>query len=221
MGINDVSNFREISIGKIYPGILYRSGHPVYDGNQVEGAALYASNAKINTVLNLSDSLRSLRSKVSRCPWYDAIARKNNVIALDINMNFNIMGDKFAQKIKQCILFMLEHEAPYLIHCEAGTARTGFLSAVLEAFMEAQFDDMVKDYMLSYVDGDEYSRNDYDNGAKVINSLFGTIKGGLINTDDDFQRLAVKYFTGTVKLHEDDLIKLENKLMDKTRREVP
>jgi hypothetical protein len=91
MSINDVSNFREISIGKISPGILYRSSHPIYDGNQVEDVVLYANNARINTVSNLSDSLQSLRSKASRCPWYDNIVRKNNVIALDINMNFNIM----------------------------------------------------------------------------------------------------------------------------------
>ncbi|MDR2020837.1 MAG: tyrosine-protein phosphatase [Treponema sp.] len=139
MGINDVSNFREINIGKISPGIVYRSSHPIYDGNQVEDVVLYAQNAKINIVLNPSDNLQSLRSKVSRCPWYDNMVRKNNVIALEINTNFNFMETKFSKKIKRCILFMLEHEPPYLIHCETGTARTGFLSIMLEAFMEAKF----------------------------------------------------------------------------------
>jgi protein tyrosine/serine phosphatase len=215
MSITDVSNFREINIGKISPGILYRSSHPIYDGNQVEDVVLYAQNAKINTVLNLSDNLQSLRSKASCCLWYDSIVRKNNVIALDINMNFNIMENKFSQKINQCVLFMLEHEPPYLIHCEAGTARTGFLSTILEALMEAKFDDMVKDYMLSYVDGDEYSKNDYDNGTKVIKNLFGTIKGGLINADDDLQYLSEKYFIGTVKIKDEELIKLKNKLTNR------
>jgi protein tyrosine/serine phosphatase len=190
MSINDISNFREISIGKISPGILYRSSHPIYDGNQVEDVVLYANNAKINTVLNLSDNVQALSAKVSCCPWYDNIVRKNNVIALEINENFNIMENNFSQKIKQGISFMLEHEPPYLIHCETGTARTGFLSMILEAFMEAKFDDMVKDYMLSYVDGDEYSKNDYNDGTRVIRNLFGTIKGGLINTDDDLQYLS-------------------------------
>jgi protein tyrosine/serine phosphatase len=220
MGINGVSNFREISIGKISSGILYRSSHPIYDGNQVEDVVLYAKNAKINTVLNLSDSLQMLRSKVSCCPWYNKIVRKDNVIALDINMNFNIMENKFSQKIRQCILFMLEHEPPYLMHCETGTARTGFLSIMLEAFMEAKFDDMVKDYMLSYVDGDEYSKNDYDNGTKVIKNLFGTIKGGLINTDDDLRCLSEKYFIETVKLTDEELMKLRKKIMNKTGQEV-
>jgi protein tyrosine/serine phosphatase len=220
MGINDLSNFREISTGKISPGIVYRSSHPIYDGNQVEEVVLHAQNAKINTVLNLSDSLQSLRSKVSCCPWYNNIVRKNNVITLDINTNFNIMGSKFSQKIRQCILFMLEHEPPYLIHCEAGTARTGFLSMILEAFMEAKFDDMVKDYMLSYVDDDEYSKNGYNDGIRVIKNLFGTIKGGLITTDDDLQYLSKKYFIGTVELKDEELIKLKNKLTGKTRQEI-
>jgi protein tyrosine/serine phosphatase len=213
MNTDNLSNFRKIHMGKISSGVLYRSSHPIYDGNQVEEVVSYANNAKINAIVNLADNIQSLRSKVSCCPWYHKLLRENRVIALDIPMNFNIMEDKFAQKIKKCILFMLEHEPPYLIHCELGTARTGFLSAMLESFMEAAFDDVVKDYMLSFVGGDEYSEYDYNNGAARIKNLFESIKGGSIDAHDDLPYLSKKYFIEKTGLTDEELIRLEKKLM--------
>jgi protein tyrosine/serine phosphatase len=202
-------------MGKIASGMLYRSSHPIYDGNQVDEVIVCANDAKINTVVNLSDTIRSLQSSVVCCPWYKELASKNNVIALDINTRFNIMENKFAQKIKKCILFMLEHEPPYLIHCELGTARTGFLSALLESFMGAEFEDLVKDYMLSFAAEDDYSEHDYTNGAKAIRNLFETLKDGPINTDDDLRYLSKKYFIEKAGLTDDDLIKLEKKLTNR------
>jgi protein tyrosine/serine phosphatase len=214
MDIDNLSNFREINMGKISSGILYRSSHPIYDGSQVDEVVLYANNVKINAIVNLADNIQSLRSKASCCPWYHKLLKKNRVIALDIPMNFNIMENKFARKIRKCILFMIEHEPPYLIHCELGTARTGFLSAMLESFMEAAFDDMVKDYMLSFVGGDEYSEYDYNNGAIRIKNLFEPIKGGSTDTHDDLQYLSKKYFIEKTGLTDEELIKLEKRLMN-------
>ncbi|MDR0998655.1 MAG: tyrosine-protein phosphatase [Treponema sp.] len=37
----------------------------------------------------------------------------------------------------------MEHEPPYLIHCEAGIDRTGFLSMLLEAFIGTKFDEFI------------------------------------------------------------------------------
>jgi hypothetical protein len=64
------SNFREIHTGTITSNVLYRSAHPISNGRQVDSVILSASNAKIETIINLSDSINTLRSKVAVCPWY-------------------------------------------------------------------------------------------------------------------------------------------------------
>ena len=205
-------NFRGINYGKIAPNKLYRSSHPIFNGAQVKDIIVSANYSKIQTVINLSDTIHSLKSKIIHCPWYKNIFEMNNVIALNINMKFNFMDEKFFQKIKSGLLFMLDHDPPYLIHCEAGIDRTGFLSVILESFMETPFDDIVKDYMLSFVDNEAYSLNDYNNGKTFITNLFSTIKGQLINSNENLQQLSKKYLLEKVKLDVNELKSLINKL---------
>ena len=206
------SNFREINMGEIAPGVLYRSNHPIYSGNQVKEIILSVTNAKIKTVINLSDSIQLLKSKVLCCPWYKKMLEGGNVIALNISMRFDIMEKDFIKKIKQGVKFMIEREPPYLIHCEAGMDRTGMLAILLESFMGANFDDMAKDYMLSFVDESEYSKNDYRNGAMYALNLFSQINGALINPGDDLRRLSSKYLIEKIGLDDNELAALKNKL---------
>jgi hypothetical protein len=48
--------------------------------------------------------------------------------------------------------FMARRQGPYLFHCTEGKDRTGFVAALLEALMGATKDQIVADYMQSYVD---------------------------------------------------------------------
>lgn len=207
------SNFREICMGKISPKILYRSNHPVCNGKQVPDIILAANYAKINTIINLSDNIATLMTKTTACPWYRKIYEHNNVITLNINMRFDLMGQKFREKIKHSLQFMIDHDPPYLIHCEAGIDRTGFLSIVLESFMGAKFDDIVKDYMLSYVDNDEYSANDSKNGSLFVRNMFSKIKGKVFTPDEDLQPLSEKYLLENIRLNNSELKSLASVLM--------
>ena len=210
--ITNSSNFREINVGEIAPKVLYRSSHPIWNGKQVNDTILSIKNAKIKTVINLSDSTQSLQGKVLCCPWYKTMLEDSNVIALNINMKFDIMESEFIKKIGQGIRFMIEHDPPYLVHCEAGVDRTGFLSILLESFMKANFDAIVKDYMLSFAYSSEHSK-DYRTGEIYVFNLFSQIKGGLINPGDDPQCLSSKYLMEKVGLNNDELMCLKNKLM--------
>jgi protein tyrosine/serine phosphatase len=200
MGVLTSSNFREIHMSKIAPKTLYRSNHPICNGKQVPDIILAANYAKINTIINLSDDMRSVKSKVAFCPWYKKLYESNNVIALNISMRFDIMEKKFCAKIKNGLLFMIEHDPPYLIHCEAGIDRTGFLSLLIESFMGAAFDDIVKDYMLSFVESKEYSANDRKNGSLFMRNMFSKIKGELFNLDENLQSLSEKYLVEKIGL---------------------
>jgi protein tyrosine/serine phosphatase len=214
MNLNS-TNFREIKLGKIAQNVLYRSSHPIYNGKQVKDIILFANNAKIKTILNLVDNAYTLRTKIICSPWYNKLFKENNVIAVNMPRNFDILENKFIQKLKQCIVFMIEHESPYLIHCEVGIDRTGFLSILLESFMGAAFNDIVKDYMLSFVDDDEFSENERETGSLFIVNLFTIIKGGLINKKDDLKILSTEYLMKKIRLNNSELTKLENKLMRK------
>jgi protein-tyrosine phosphatase len=210
------SNFREISMGNIASKILYRSNHPICGSEQIEDIIVSASNARIKTILNLVDSNQSLQWKTLTCPWYKKIFDSGNVLALHISMGFSATDRKFCKKLKEGLEFMTAHEPSYLIHCEAGIDRTGFLAIILEAFMGAKFDDIAKDYMLSLVDNSEYSINDHRSGSVFIRSLFSSIKGEPIDNDDDedLQRLAVQFLTDCkyIGLGGGELRRLEGKL---------
>jgi protein tyrosine/serine phosphatase len=210
--IENTSNFREICMGNISPKTLYRSSHPICNGKQVKDIILAASNAKIKTIIHLSDSLKSLQRKTMTCPWYKKIFDSGNALALNISMSFNGVDRKFCHKLKSGLEFMTDREPPYLIHCEAGMDRTGFLAIILEAFMGAKFDDIAKDYMLSFVNNNEYSADDSKNGSFFIRSLFSNIKGEPIDDEEDLQKLAIKFLSEYIGLNNGELKKLENKL---------
>ena len=83
--------------------------------------------------------------------------------------------------------------------------------------MEAIFDDIVKDYMLSFIDNSEYSMNDYKNGSVFIINLFSKIKGALINPNENLQDLSQKYLLDKVGLNSNEILKLKSKLMRKEK----
>jgi protein tyrosine/serine phosphatase len=208
-------NFREISMGNISPKTVYRSSHPIYNGRQVADIILSANNARIKTILNLSDSIQSLQSRAILCPWYKKIVDSGNVLALHISLSFNALDRGFCKKLKEGLEFMINRDPPYLIHCEAGIDRTGFLAIILESFMGAELNTIAKDYMLSFVDSSEYSHDDHRNGTIFIMNLFAKIKGELIDDDEDLQSLSAKYLAEYIGMDSGELKKLENKLMGK------
>ena len=78
--------------------------------------------------------------------------------------------------------------------------------------MGASFSDIVKDYMLSFVDEDAFSNNDYKTGKLFIEDLFAKIKGNTINKNDSLKNLSAEYLIKNIGLSNECLTKLENKL---------
>ena len=74
---------------------------------------------------------------------------------------------------------MIDGEAPYLVHCNEGKDRAGFVSALLECLMGATIDEVVEDYMETYINyyGVEKGSEKYDaivknNLIQVLNTTF-------------------------------------------------
>jgi len=74
---------------------------------------------------------------------------------------------------------MVEHDGPYLVHCTEGKDRTGFISALLEALMGATKDEIVVDYMESYINyyGVEPGTEKYNLIAQDVLDMLKVITG--------------------------------------------
>lgn len=147
------ANFREVSLGRIGAGKLYRMASPV---NNENGRAPYANSfiesLNIATVVNLADSVEDVEAYFGEegfsSEYYRALYDRGDVIVLDMAANFK--SDEFASSVVEGLRFILENEPPYCIHCTEGKDRTGFMSMVLAALMGAELEEIIDDYMLSF-----------------------------------------------------------------------
>ena len=146
-------NFREICMGEIAPNTLFRSSHPIKENKQDYIISQLAGFTKISSIVNLCDTASGIMSKVLCAPWYNILFDNDRVIAH--GMDFSFTSDGFKNKFKDAIKFILRTEGPWLIHCHAGVDRTGFVSIVLESFMNAPLDKVINDYLKSFNSGFE------------------------------------------------------------------
>ena len=196
------ANFRPIVMGDIAEGVLYRSSSPVNPelGRNTYADAL-AEAAGIQTVLNLADSQEILESYEGYADTYYAA---QNVIPLDMGVDF--AAEDFAAKLKAGLEYLLANEGPYLVHCNEGKDRAGFVSAVLEALMGASLDEIVADYMTSYENyyhvekgSEQYDRIAESNIMASLRMIAGLEEGADLS-GTDLQAAAVTYLTETVGL---------------------
>ncbi len=148
------ANFRPVALGDIAEGRLFRSASPV---NNKNGRAAYAcalmENAGVKTVLNLAETPEELEALFAAEDFasagYKALSDDGHVLALGLPINYT--SDEFGGEVVRGLSFLSEQEGPYLIHCTEGKDRAGFVFMLLEALMGADKDEIVADYMLSYV----------------------------------------------------------------------
>ncbi len=207
------ANFRPVVMGEIGEGKLFRSCSPV---NNAYGRAAYANAfaeaAGIRSVLNLANTAEEMEGYFAEegfaSDYYKALYQDGNVIVLGLPINFT--SDEFAEGIVKGLTFLSEHETPYLVHCTEGKDRAGFASMLLEMLMGATEEEIVSDYMLSYVNYYklEQGTEKYDMIAdKNIKLMIEAVSGG----DKDLQAGAISYLLSH-GMSEDALIALQEKL---------
>ena len=189
-------------MGDIAEGVLYRSSSPV---NPELGRNTYRrtpwSAAGIQTVLNLADSQEVMEAYEGYADTYYATL---NVVALDMGVDF--AAEDFNAKLKTGLEYLIANEGPYLIHCNEGKDRAGFVSALLEALMGATVEEIKADYMTSFENyyHVEEGSEQYEKIAEsnIMNSL-RTIAGVEESADlagVDLAAAAAAYLTDTVGL---------------------
>ena len=206
------ANFRMISYGAIAEGLLYRSANPVLDDERAPYVATLAELVGIKTVINLADDKESLYANLDDAPYYKALVEEGSVIALNMGVTFT--DEAFITKLHEGLAFMAEHKGPYLVHCNEGKDRAGFVSALLSAVMGATVDEIVEDYMMSYENyyGVEKGSERYDLISKIIVNLFSDINGGKPVTDKTIRKVAESYLLKEVKLTPTQLAMIRDNL---------
>lgn len=171
------ANFREVTVGNIKSGVLYRSCSPVRGDARAPYADALMGEAGIKTVINLADSEESMSEELAIAPNYAVLYENGSVICL--NMGVDFFAPDFTAKLHDALIFMIENPGPYLIHCNEGKDRAGMVTATLEAISGATMDEIVADYMTSYENyyGTEKGTEQYDAIANIIRDFFTDMNG--------------------------------------------
>jgi len=157
----EFANFRVVKMGDIKEGILYRSSSPI---DPDLGRNIYADNLSkqygVVSMINIADEADEMAEYEGYAESYYA---KCNIV--NISMGYDFTSKENLENIAAVVRFVINNEGPYLIHCKEGKDRSGMVNALIEALMGAKLDEIVNDYMLSYVyfysvtDADEIYKN--------------------------------------------------------------
>ena len=147
------ANFRNIVMGNISQGKVYRSASPC--DNQHKRAPYVdelIKEAGVSFILDLADNDLKIEKYMAAedfsSPYFASLYEEGKVCPLALSMNY--LSDDFAVKIADGFIAMAENEGPYLIHCTEGKDRTGFVCMLLEGLAGASYQQIVDDYMLTY-----------------------------------------------------------------------
>ena len=148
------ANFRMVQVGNIGEGKLYRAASPINnENNRAATANALVAAAGVKTVMNLADTAEEIAGYIAaedfNSAYYLDLYNAGNVIILGMPVNYD--SAEFAQGIIAGLNFLAEHEGPYLIHCTEGKDRAGFTAMLLGALMGGTVEEIVADYMTSYV----------------------------------------------------------------------
>ncbi|MCR4894391.1 MAG: tyrosine-protein phosphatase, partial [Eubacteriales bacterium] len=147
------ANFREVTVGDIREGILFRGASPC--DNQHKRAS-YSDKlieaAGVRCILDLADNDVKIEKYISSdsfaSPYFLSLYNDGKVIPVALAMNFS--SEDFAASLAMGLIRMASLEGPYYVHCTEGKDRTGFVMMLLEALTGATWQEIVDDYMLTY-----------------------------------------------------------------------
>ncbi len=148
------ANFRMINTTGIASGVIYRSSNPLNcdknPGRYVVVDSL-AREVGIKTEIDLADTPEKVRTYMASEGYASTYCPKlfNEGRTIACGMMANTFHKDFKAKMGEAVRFMIANEPPYLIHCNEGKDRCGFVSMVLEAFAGASVDELCRDYMVT------------------------------------------------------------------------
>lgn len=213
----DYANFRAVETTGMGKGTLYRSSSPVnpmLNRNHEADEAL--REAQIRTVINLADSKGEMEQ-------YDGFGATNyagcDIIPLDMGMDYRT--EDYQQKLANGLRYIASHAGPYLIHCNEGKDRTGFVIAILECLTGADAGEIAADYMRTFYNfyGVEAGTDQYQNiSDSFLESSLAAELGISSVPNGDFESAAEVYLK-KIGMTDDEIASLKGNLAENTAGE--
>ena len=202
------ANFRAISTTGMGEGVLYRSSSPIKpDIGRHTYADKATEKAGIVTVINLAD--------VSNVYEGTEDFYYNTCQVAYLNLGTDFLSEATLSGLAEGMRYIINNDGPYLIHCNEGKDRAGFVSALLECLMGATLDEVIDDYMVTYYNyyGVTEGTEKYD---AVVNSNIVKTLNKYFKVDDvhkaDLAKEAEEFLTEDAGLTADEVAALKAKL---------
>ena len=190
------ANFRMVKVGAIGEGKLYRAASPINnENNRAATSNALVEAAGVKAVMNMGDTNDEIAAYAAaedfNSAYYKGLYDAGSVIALGMPVNYD--SDEFAAGVVKGLTFLSGHEAPYLVHCTEGKDRAGFTSMLLGALMGGSVEEIVADYMTSYVnyygidpvaEADKYNMIAEKNVMDMLRVVCGLEKGASLEGVD-------------------------------------
>jgi pimeloyl-ACP methyl ester carboxylesterase/LysM repeat protein len=183
----EFASFRNVATTGMGENALYRSSSPI---NDEIGRNTYADKAAeaagVRTFMNLANDEATAKGYEGFDSTYYS---KQNVVYLNLGVDFTAAD--FKTGLATGLRYFTTHEGPYLVHCTEGKDRAGFVSALLECLMGATYDEVVADYMTTYVNyyhleegSEQYEAVKNSNIVSILTNITGAAEGTDLTTVD-------------------------------------
>ena len=208
----EVANFREIHTTGIKRGTLYRSSSPIKTwGNRSYIADKESERVGIKTFINLADNVKDMKGcKGFQGSYYS----RQKVICMNLSTKYK--SKDFRDRLAWGLKLMSKSQPPFLIHCDLGKDRAGFVCALIECLMGASLDEVTRDYLISFYNyfGIQPDSSDYEFIAN--NEIRGFLAQAFGVKFEEISKInladgALRYFL-SLGLSVEDIEALRNKL---------
>ena len=148
----EFANFRNVTVGNIKPGRLYRGASPI--DNKRNRAVIVDSLLNKNNIgfdIDLADkrsTIDGFYEKGIPSPYFRNLDANNQLVLLGMGAAYT--SEEFSTKMKTMFDSMIENDGSYYVHCLEGKDRTGYVCMVLEAMCGATYEEIVDDYFITY-----------------------------------------------------------------------
>ena len=147
------ANFRAVQVSGLAENTLYRSASPCDNQhNRAPYVDALCREAGIAYILDLADNADKIAGYIAKedfnSPYFLSLYENGKVDPIALNMNYG--SADFRAKLTAGLQKMAAEDGPYLVHCTEGKDRTGFVCLLLEALCGAGYEEIVDDYMITY-----------------------------------------------------------------------
>ncbi len=218
------ANFRAISVSAMKENFVYRGASPV--NNEKNRASVVDSLLEqngIHCIIDLADSDEEMQEFFDSEDFDSEYTKSLYEQGLDIalSMSSNYTSDSYKANVAEGMRHFLKYGGPVYIHCLEGKDRTGFVCVLLEALVGASYEEMCVDYMTTYENYYNISKEKTpDRYNAVVSLYFDSFMEYLYGTDDlttlkaaDYTEAAKGYLTdcGMTEEEIDQLVVLLSK----------